>query len=379
MSGRGEMRRVLRWSFAAVLLCAGSVGAAAEEAWEITWNTVLNAARKEGVVVVSGPPGAAQRQAITLGWAKTYPDIKLEYTGARGSAIATRVVRERTAGQYQWDIILASTGPVAFNLIPINALAPLRDALIKPDIADDKTWIGGFDAGFIDKEKTYYFNPMGSADLPLGFVNRDCLSKAVFSKAADMKNPELRGKIVWFDPTGNQGGVVGPTTWVLSLDQGEDWLKDLFQNYGVTFARDYRQMTDWLVTCRKPVAWGMDDDVVEQMQKAGIGKNVERIIGGDFTGKINPGGPGGNESIGWYNNAPHPNAAKIFVNWYLSRDFQNLYASTVKDNSRRADTIPGDPDHVMKEGVEYLNWINEDATVKIRNMQAKIKEWDVVR
>lgn len=379
MFGIREKRGLSRWSLSAVFLCFGAGSAVAQEAWETTWNTVLSAARKEGVVVVSGPPGVAQREAVTRGWAKAYPDIKLEYTGARGSAIATRVVRERTAGQYQWDIILASTGPVVFNLIPINALAPLRDALIKPDIADDKTWIGGFEAGFIDKEKKYYFNPMGSADLPLGFVNRDCLSKEVFSKAADMKKPELKGKIVWFEPTGSQGGVVGPTTWVIALDRGEDWLKDLFQNHDVTFAREYRQMTDWLVSCRKPVAWGMDDDVVEQMQKAGIGKNVEKIIGGDFTGKINPGGPGGNESIGWYNNAPHPNAAKVFVNWYLSREFQDFYAATVKDNSRRADSTPGDPDHVMKAGVDYLNWIDEDATVKIRDMQARIKEWGVVK
>jgi iron(III) transport system substrate-binding protein len=194
-----------------------------------------------------------------------------------------------------------------------------------------------------------------------------------------MKRPELKGKIVWFDPTGGQGGIVGPTTWVLSLAKGQDWLKDLFRNYGVVFARDYRQMTDWLVSCARPVAWGMDDDVVEQMQDAGIGKNIERIIGGEFTGDINPGGPGGNESIGWYNNAPHPNAAKVFVNWYLSRDFQNHYAKTVKDNSRRSDTTPGDPDHVMKPGIKYLNWINEEATVKIRAMQDEIKQWGVVR
>jgi iron(III) transport system substrate-binding protein len=289
------------------------------------------------------------------------------------------VQRERTAGQYLWDIILASTGPVVFNLIPTNALAPLRDALIKPDIADDKTWIGGFEAGFIDKEKKYYFNPMGSANLPLGFVNRDCLSREVFSMVDDLKKPQLRGKIVWFDPTGGSGGVVGPTTWVIALDKGEDWLKDLFQNYGVTYARDYRQMTDWMMNCSRPVAWGMDDDVVEQMQKAGIGKNVEKILGKEFTGTINPGGPGGNESIGWYNNAPHPNAAKIFVNWYLSKEFQDFYAATVKDNSRRADSIPGEPDQAMTPGVQYLNWIDEDATVKIRDMQARIKEWGIVK
>jgi iron(III) transport system substrate-binding protein len=364
---------------AALLLCLGAACAAAQEPWQARWDATLAAARKEGAVTVSGPPGSVQRNAIVKAWDAKFPGIRLDYSGARGSVIAGKVKRERAAGLYNWDIILASTGPVVFNLIPIDALAPLRDALIAPDLADDASWIGGFAAGFIDKRKIYYFNPMGSAGLPLGYVNRACVGQDLFSTAEDMKRPELAGKIVWFDPTGNEGGIVGPTTWVLALSKGEDWLKDLFQNHGVSFARDYRQMTDWLFSCSKPVAWGIDNAVIDQMQAAGLGREVEKINGAAFSGTINPGGPRGNHSIGWYNNAPHPNAAKIFVNWYLSRDFQDYYARAMHDNSRRSDVGPGDPTYAMKPDVQYLNWIDEEATVKIRALQETIKSWNVVQ
>ena len=58
---------------------------------------------------------------------------------------------------------------------------------------------------------------------------------------------ELRSKIAWLDPS--RPGSSSRWTWIISLVQGEDWLKDLFEKQDVTFSRDIRQITDWLVTC----------------------------------------------------------------------------------------------------------------------------------
>jgi iron(III) transport system substrate-binding protein len=365
-------------AFAAVVIGMMAGATHAEETWQTDWEKTLVAARKEGTVLVSGPPGAFQRQAITSAWAKAFPDITLEYTGGRGTQVVAKIVRERSAALYNWDIIIASTSPTVFSLVPIDALAPLRDALIMPDIQDDKTWVDSFEAGFMDRQKKFFYNAMGTGGQPFGFANRDCLSKSVFGTTADMAKPELKSKVVWYDPT--EPGTGSRGTWVLSLALGEDWLKNIFQNQGVTFSRDYKQMTDWLVNCTKPIAIGMPNDVLEIMQKNGIGKNVEELSGATYLGDTVPGGAGGNESIGWFNNAPHPNAAKVFVNWYLSREFQQIYANAVKDNSRRLDTKPGDPNpaHQMKPGVTYINWSNEEATLKIKALQKKIKSWDVL-
>ena len=361
-------------------IAAGSItmsdGVRAQETWQTEWKNTVDAARKEGVVLVSGPPGVFQRQVITSTWAKDYPDIKLEYTGGRGTQIVARVVRERESGLFNWDVILASTSPTVFSLVPINAFAPLRDALIMPDIADDKSWIDSFDDGFMDKERKYFYNAMGTGNQQLGFANRDCLSNKAFGKISDMSKPELKSKIVWYDPT--QPGTGSRGTWVISLGQGEDWLKNIFQNQNITFSRDYKQMTDWLVNCTKPIAMGMPNDVLEQMQKHGIGMNIEELSGPNYD-PIIAGGAGGNESIGWLNKAPNPNAAKVFVNWYLSKDFQQAYATAVSDNSRRAGTKPADPEREMKSGVKYTNWSNEEATLKVNALQEKIKSWNVFR
>jgi iron(III) transport system substrate-binding protein len=371
-NGRGRSL-AMGCALALAMLASTADGALAQQPSSPEWTKLLDAARKEGVVVVSGPPGAAQRQAITAGWAKAFPDIRLEYTGARGTQIVSRVVRERTAGVFNWDVILASTDPTVFSLVPINALAPLREAIVLPEIQDDKTWIDSFEAGFMDDAKKFFYSPVGTAGT-LGFVNRDCLSRDVFDKAADMQSPALKGKIVWYDPTQPGTGTQG--TGLLSIVQGEDWLKDMFLNHGVTFSRDYKQMTDWVVNCSKPVAIGMPNDVLEQMQKHGIGKNVEELEGPGYFGNRNPGGVGGNASIGWYRNAPHPSAAKVFVNWYLSHDLQQFYADVVEVNSRRADTKPADLAHVLKPGVEYFN-TNETNVRLVKVLQAKIKTWGI--
>jgi iron(III) transport system substrate-binding protein len=371
-------RRLAGFVLTAMLTVVASGSLQAAETWKAEWDKTVAAARKEGVAVVSGPPGVFQRQAITTAWAKAFPDIKLEYTGGRGTQIVAKVVRERSAGLYNWDVIMASTSPTVFSLVPIDALAPLRDALIMPDIADDKTWIDGFDSGFMDRQKKYFYNAMGTGGQALGYANRDCLPQSTFGTMTDLSKPELKSKVVWYDPT--EPGTGSRGTWILTLAYSQDWLKSIFQNQGVTFSRDYKQMTDWLVNCSKPVAIGMPNDVLEQMQKNGIGKNIEELSGTAYSSEVYPGGAGGNESIGWYNNAPHPNAAKVFVNWYLSQEFQQFYATSVQDNSRRVDTKPGDPEpnHTMKPGVKYTNWSNEEATVQINALQENVKTWGVL-
>jgi iron(III) transport system substrate-binding protein len=58
-------------------------------------------------------------------------------------------------------------------------------------------------------------------------------------------------------------------------------------------------------------------------------------------------------------NAPHPNAAKVFVNWLLSREGQMTSQITGKGrvNSRRIDILKDmiPPEGRLKEGIPYLD------------------------
>lgn len=353
--------------------------AAAEEPWQQVWAKTLDAARQEGTVEVSGPPGPEEREAVQTAWAAKFPDIKLQYTGARGTQILSQVVRERQSGLYNWDVVLASTDPTVFMLPPIHALAPLKDALIDPAVFDDKDWIGGFDEGFVDASGKLFYSATGVAGFTLGYVNRDCVSRAAFSSADDLMKPEFKGKIAWHDPL--LPGTGSRSTWRLDIYKGDAWLEQLYKTQAVTFSRDYRQLAEWLVTCSKPIVAGLPNDAVLPLQAQGIGKNLEEMSGEPFFGRHGLGWAGANDDIGWYNDAPHPNAAKLFVNFYLSRDFQALWSKANHYNSRRTDVPPGDPDPkaVLDPKIHYEKWGDEASIAQVKALQQKIVSWGVVK
>jgi iron(III) transport system substrate-binding protein len=346
--------------------------AAGKEAWQAEWDQTLAAARQEGRVVVSGPPGADQRQAIADGFQAAYPDIKIEYTPSRGTEIISKVVQERQAGQHLWDVIIASTNPTLLSLKPIHALAPLRDALIIPELTQDSTWLHGFQDGFTDDEKTFLYAPLGSSTTA-GYVNRDCVPESTFNSAQDLKSPALADKLAWFDPT--QPGTSSRTAWALSKEYGESWLEELLRQQKIVYSTDHRQITDWLIACRVQVALGIVNDFILQAQAAGVGENIKAIPTETLFKSSAPGGAGGNTQIAWYTNPPHPNAARVFVNWYLSRDAQQALATRTRANSRRLDTQPGDPSTALDPSVSYLNTNTEAATRDIQALQDRLPAW----
>ncbi|HEX6512833.1 MAG TPA: hypothetical protein VF157_11070, partial [Chloroflexota bacterium] len=61
-------------------------------------------------------------------------------------------------------------------------------------------------------------------------------------------------------------------------------------------------------------------------------------------------------------NAPHPNAAAVFVNWFSSQEGQTVYAKQSLEASRRTDVnVPEVPDYTKpKQGYDYRNQYDED-------------------
>src|SRR5262249_13178326 len=114
--------------------------AQSDSAWKQKWDTTLAQAKKEGKVVVFGPPGDRIREALIKGFAKAFPDITMEFSGARGGELATRIKAERDAGIYSVDTGNNVTSPANSYFNPIKALDPIEPALIFPEVIDPKNW-----------------------------------------------------------------------------------------------------------------------------------------------------------------------------------------------------------------------------------------------
>src|SRR5919197_1747633 len=111
------------------------------------WDKIVDAARSEGSVTVNTFPGSANQQALSA-FTKAYPGIELEQTTLVSSALAPRILQERQAGIYTWDVIHQPTTTSLQVLKPQGVLDPIKPAIVRPDVIDDKGWRDGFAAGF---------------------------------------------------------------------------------------------------------------------------------------------------------------------------------------------------------------------------------------
>lgn len=318
---------------------AGSAPAASgatAPAWQQTWDRTLAAARQEGKVVIVIPPGPQYEPAIREAFGKAYPGIDVEMTNALGGQFRQRVERERAAGQYGWDVCICGAGADTYRLIADGVFDPIKDDLILPDVIDDSKWYGGFDSRFSDDARKYSFD-FGIGNAVGAYVNRDFMREAEFASYADLWKPELRGKIVWQDPRGPGSGVNAGT--VILHVYGEQKLRDLWTTQQIQLSTDDRQMADWLVRGTRPIGIGMVyNRGLALLQQEGLTRSVTNVP------YPVPVLIAGGHSVLVVNRAPHPNARKVFLNWWLGQEAQALIGQAVKTNSARLDVPIFDPD-----------------------------------
>ncbi|HWH77762.1 MAG TPA: hypothetical protein VNT76_10345, partial [Candidatus Binatus sp.] len=92
------MRSILRLPILFALEFSLLAGNAFSQSKIPEWDKVLEAARKEGRVVVSIPTSAELRKEFEAGFSKVYPGIELELNVARGASNINKIVEEQSAG-----------------------------------------------------------------------------------------------------------------------------------------------------------------------------------------------------------------------------------------------------------------------------------------
>ncbi|HLH22289.1 MAG TPA: extracellular solute-binding protein [Chloroflexota bacterium] len=310
---------------------AGEAAAAAPADAPAGWEETVAAAKQEGTLVLSGPPGQLWRDGLLL-FEKDYPGIKVELTGQNSRDYWPRVFQERAAGQYLWDLRVGGPDPQVFQARDGGALDPVRPLLVLPEVTDESKWFGGFDGLYADAAKQYLPAFIAQSS-PTAYVNRGVVSEADLSSDRQLVEPRWRGKIAIADPAGGAG--LGTLTTLLAA-YGEDYVQDLLSKQDLAVTGDNRQLAEWVVRGRYPIGIGVTDDELLLFQQQGLTFDV-RGLGGARKLSLGFGG------IQLMNRAPHPNAAKVFANWLLTRDTQARLAPLVEFNSRRTDVPPVSP------------------------------------
>ena len=186
-----------RWFLLFVSFLVLSVSSVGDAAWKEEWEKVLKAAKKEGVVSVSGPAGVQSRDSLTKPFEDKY-GIKVSFFGASGRTITPRILAERRARQYMWDVFVHGTTGGLTVMVPAGAFQPLRPALILPEVTDSKHWRGG---GLEILGKGGQLAVMTPFQRGTIFYNTNLVDPKQFTSYKDLLDPKWKGKMVSDDPT----------------------------------------------------------------------------------------------------------------------------------------------------------------------------------
>lgn len=330
-------------------------GRAAEvrSGWQREWETTVEAAKREGELglYVGAPWDAIMQSGI---FQKAYPQIKVNTVAGRGGQIAQRIMAERRAGKYLADVVIEGLTATYTVFYQAKMLDPLKPALVLPEVVDESKWWQGRHA-YLDPERQYVFKYTG-IPLTLAYYNSNLANPRDFKSLWDFLNPKWKGKIESRDARvpGHGGGTL--RFFYYHPELGPKFIRRLYGETDVTLFRDYRQGVDWLASGKFAICLFCSD--IEKAKAQGLPVDTFPMVWKEGTGLVSQYG-----TVSLMSKAPHPQAARVFVNWFLSREGQlNLQRTLAKaegsaPDSLRIDISKGDidPAHRRTEGVKYLD------------------------
>ena len=286
------------------------------------WEKIIAAAKKEGEVRLWGDQEITHPD-IVAAFSKQYPFIKAVTVTGRVGDLMPRIIAERRAGRYLADIYSGGLGGRAFyDFMRAGMLDPIKPVLILPEVADGSRWLNG-EQHYADDEKQFVFMYEGSVAGVGIHYNTTLIDLKEFQSYWDLLKPKWKGKILLFERPG--AGSPSIVRFYYNPQLGPDFLHRLLGEMDLVVSQDRRQSSDWLASGKFPICIDCGD--TDRAKKQGL--PVDEFAHANLKEAGNEISTSGNSGLAMINSAPHPNAAKVFVNWFLSRDGQTVWQETM--------------------------------------------------
>ena len=299
------------------------------------------AARREGkLVMITANSGA---RAFVPPIREVFGEqfgIDVTLTGGSGGAHFSRISAERAGGRYEVDIAIQSRANMGERMAPAGFLTPIQDQLFHPDAIDtsnwwlDRLWWREPD-GVEPKYSLAYSIKANSSPLTPSY-NTDLVTEADIAEINsiwDFLDDKWKSKIIALSPLESGGsGSIGHIYGHAEL--GPEWIERFFsKELDVTFTGDIRQIVDSIALGGHAISF-FHSSAGRELEAL----RAEGLPVAEWSKNLKEGGRlSGNSSwhwIGMMDRAPHPNAAKLFLNWWLTQDGQTAY------NTRSATPVP---------------------------------------
>lgn len=322
----------------ALLLPAISWGASAPESWG-PMNQVEAAARKEGKLVIyaaAGHAGPEAQRAVSDILKEKY-GVAVEWTPLSTNDMIPRVLAEHQTKQYVADVGLFGFGSANLEFKPRGYLAPI----MAPSTLEKGIWRQE-PAAAEPKDRDWLFIEFA---LHPGFLVNNHLTPAGKEPKSyqDLLDPSWKGKIVMQSPAVAGSG----SGWFVASYKklGHDYLRALAKQ--VVLVRAVADSASAVARGQYAIGLAVSTSITPRLLQEGAPVRIVRPREGSYLAP---------KGIALFANAPHPNAAKTFVNWFFTQEGQTTVSKNNLTIALRKD-VPQDyirPEFRYAEGEPYM-------------------------
>ena len=262
-------------------------------------SALLAGAKQEKEVVWYTTTSAADNQAIVAGFNRKYPSLKVQALRTTGEKLRQRVLTETSSGQYIADALSASSMEIGL-LKSRNLLQPY-----------DTLEAANYPAGAKDREQ--YFTAIYARNFVMGYNTAMVPEKDRPKDWPDLLDPKWNGKIgideeefEWYGTLIDYWGRERAGRFIRALAAQQPQLR-----------RGHSLLAQLLAAGEFPISIVVPFEI-EQLKRRGAPVDWSATSDPIVT-SINV--------IGLSTKAPHPNGAKLLINYILSEEGQNIIRS----------------------------------------------------
>jgi ABC-type Fe3+ transport system substrate-binding protein len=327
--------------FAAIALC-GAVDAGAVQ------TELIDAARKEGVVVwyTSFVENQAARP-LAAAFEKKYPGVKVQLVAGTAGDLLSKLLAETRAGSIRADV--HHGGSSVWPLFKAGALQNYKAEEAAGYPADLREANGIWTA-----DALYFLVPA---------INTEMVTDAQAPhNLQDLLDPKWRGKIAWTTQMtqGGAPGFIGTILQSMGEQAGMDYLRKLASQKIVNVPANQRVVLDQVIGGEYPIALAtfINHSAISQRD----GAPVKALTLDPATETI--------DTL-MLLKGPHPNAGKLFIEFLLSQEGQEVFSKAGYIPARP--NVPAVPATLKPEGGHFRAEVLSPEIV-----EANMARWIVV-
>ena len=305
------MKRHLLLLTAALLLtgtATDALAASPPEGYPRSYARIIEAAQKEGSVSIYSATDSSEAAALIREFEDTYPGVRVDYADQNSTEIYSRFIAEVAANQGTADLVWSSAMDLQIKLIN-DGYAQAYASPEKPNLPDWAVWKNeGYGTTAEPLVIAYNKRLMPPEDVPR--------TRADLERLLRTKKDVYQGKVASYDPERSGVGFLFISQDVqLSHDTWN--LVEALAGVGVRLYTSTGAMMERLISGEHLIVYNMIGSYALHRQKKD--PSVGIVFPSDFTLTLS--------RIAFIpTEARHPNAAKLFLDFMLSKRGQRLLA-----------------------------------------------------